>query len=115
MMSNENRRGDPTFGPLQLKSIWDQHDFRNFDLMVIIQASGCEHIAERVLQGEAISADDRSVLEIANDLAQQSGYLPLFDLSGVKVLVAEGGDEELAKFFVSDQWATRNPQGTRKL
>lgn len=115
MTTYQSRGGDPTFGPLPLKSIWVEHTFRDFDLMVIIQASGCEHIADRVIAGESISASDKSVLEIANNLAEQKGYLPLFDFDRERVYVAEEASGEFAKFFSSDQWLSRDPQGTRKL
>lgn len=116
MTSYESRAGDrSTFGPLQLKSIWHDHELRNFDLMVIIQISGCEHIAERVMRGERVSAEEKSVLEIANDLAKQKGYLPLFDLAGDNARISEKAEAELEKFFRSEEWETRNRSSTRQL
>ncbi|NQD89238.1 hypothetical protein HP499_15740, partial [Paenarthrobacter sp. CM16] len=47
MASSEYRAGETIYGPLELKSIWINHELRDFELMVIIQVSGCELIAER--------------------------------------------------------------------
>lgn len=116
MTSHESRAGDTTtFGPLQLKSIWHEHELRNFDLMVIMQASGCEHIAERVIKGESVSAGDKSVLEIANELAKQKGYLPLFDVTDDNARISENAGSELEKFFRSGEWQTRDRSSTRQL
>ena len=116
MTSYESRAGDSsTIGPLQLKSIWNEHELRNFDLMVIMQASGCEHIAERVIKGESVSAEDKSVLVIANDLAKQKGYLPLFDMTDDDARISENAGPELEKFFSSEEWQKRDRSTTRRL
>jgi hypothetical protein len=116
MTGYEVRAGDSsTIGPLQLKSIWHEHEFRNFDLMVILQASGCEHIAERVISGKFVSTEENSVLEIATDLAKQKGYLPLFDMTDGNARISENAGPELTKFFSSKEWLTRNRSSTRRL
>jgi hypothetical protein len=114
MTSYESRAGETTHGPLQLKSIWIEHELRNFDLMVIIQASGCEHIAQSVIAGEPNSENDKSVLRIANDLAKQKGYEPLFDLSG-PARVSEDAGPELERFFESAEWSKRDRSLTRQI
>ncbi|GAB3564550.1 hypothetical protein GCM10027405_20810 [Arthrobacter alkaliphilus] len=83
--------------------------------MVILQVSGCEHIAERVISGDPVSTEEKSVLEIANDLAKQKGYLPLFDLTDGNARISENAGPELAKFFESEEWLTRNRSSTRRL
>ncbi|WP_133204650.1 MULTISPECIES: hypothetical protein [Arthrobacter] len=83
--------------------------------MVILQISGCEHIAKRVLAGQAVSQADMSVLAIANDLAQQKGYLPMFVLTGLDAQVSENAADELEKFFGSEEWQKRNRSSTRSL
>jgi hypothetical protein len=116
MTSHESRAGDrSTFGPLQLKSIWHEHELRNFDLMVIMQISGCEHIAERIISGGSVSTEDKSALVIANELAEQKGYLPLFDVTDDEVRISKNGGSELEKFFRSEEWQTRNRSSTRQL
>lgn len=116
MDSHESRAGDSTtHGPLQLKSIWISHPLRNFDLMVIMQTSGGEEIAQRVISGKEVSASEVEVLEIANELAQQKGYLPLFNVSGNSAAVTDGANEELASFFKSEDWLKRDKRGTRQL
>jgi uncharacterized protein YceK len=116
MTSQESRAGDrSTIGPLQLKSIWHEHELRNFDLMVILQISGCEHIAERVINGESVSTEDKSALAIANELAKQKGYLPVFDMTDDDVRVSENAGLELEKFFSSEEWQTRDRSSTRQL
>ncbi|GAB2732887.1 hypothetical protein GCM10027038_34150 [Arthrobacter bambusae] len=116
MTSHESRAGDrTTFGPLQLRSIWNEHELRNFDLMVILQVSGCEHIAERVISGEPVSTEDKSALVVANDLAKQKGYLPLFDVTDDDVRISENAGSELRKFFSSEEWQMRDRSSTRRL
>lgn len=83
--------------------------------MVILQISGCEHIAERVLSGESVPAEDQSALAIANELAEQKGYLPLFDLTGDGAHISENAGSELGKFFRSEEWEKRDRSGTRQL
>lgn len=115
MTSHESRAGDrSTLGPL-LQSIWHEHELRNFDLMVILQISGCEHSAERVIRGESVSADEKSVLVIANELAEQKGYLPLFDVCDDHARISENAGSELEKFFSSEEWQTRDRSSTRRL
>ena len=99
MNINESRAGDKTIGPLQLKSIWDDHKLRDFDLRIIIQVSGCETIAENVMAGKNISLKDQAVLEIANDLAGQKGYKPLFDVSENGVFFNDKGGIVLRRCF----------------
>ena len=116
MTSHESRAGDrTTFGPVQLQSIWHEHELRNFDLMVIMQVSGCEHIAERVISGESVSAEEKSVLVIANELAEQKGYLPLFDVTDDDARISENAGPELEKFFSSEEWQKRDRSITRRL
>ncbi|MGO4473907.1 hypothetical protein AB4Y95_18445 [Arthrobacter sp. M-10] len=116
MTSHESRAGDrTTFGPLQLQSIWHEHELRNFDLMVIMQVSGCEHIAERVISGESVSTEDKSALVIANEIAEQKGYLPLFDVTDDDARISENAGSELEKFFRSEEWQTRDRSSTRRL
>ncbi|MDE8671065.1 hypothetical protein LFT44_20845 (plasmid) [Arthrobacter sp. FW306-05-C] len=113
MNSQEYRAGETTYGPLELKSIWKRHELRNFDLMVILQVSGGEHAAQRILRDEEVSAEDKASLAIANDLAKQKGYLPLFDLADDGAEVSEGQRAELEEFFESEEWETRNQSSTR--
>jgi hypothetical protein len=115
MNSHEYRAGDTTHGPLQLKSIWDDHELRNFELMVILQVSGCEHAADRILRGGKVSGEDKSALAIANELAQQKGYRPLFDLTDDGASVSEGAAAALREFFHSEEWKKRDRRGTRTL
>ncbi|MFJ6454967.1 hypothetical protein [Paenarthrobacter sp. NPDC091669] len=113
MASSEYRAGETTYGPLQLKSIWINHELRDFELMVIIQVSGCELIAERLLQGEPVSPRDEPNLDLANFLAKQKGYLPLFDLAGQEPSLVGGAAAGLREFFLSDEWNSRDPRQTR--
>ncbi|MDR6437054.1 hypothetical protein J2790_002197 [Paenarthrobacter nicotinovorans] len=115
MASTEYRAGETTYGPLQLKSIWINHGLRDFELVVIIQASGCELIAERLIQGESVSGTDEPPLEVANYIAKQKGYLPLFDLSGQEPDLAGGAEAGLRDFFSSDEWNSRDPRKTRRI
>lgn len=116
MTSHESRAGDrTTFGPLQLRSIWHEHELRNFDLMVIMQVSGCEHVAERVISGESVSTEDKSALVIANEIAEQKGYLPLFDMTDDDARISENAGSELEKFFRSEEWQKRDRSITRRL
>lgn len=115
MTSFESRAGEKDFGPLQLKSIWREHSLRDFDLRVIIQVSGCEEIAQKVIQGDHISESEKAPLEIANDLAKQKGYLPIFNVSKESERVSEGAEEILQKFFDSREWLNRDPSQTRQL
>ncbi|WP_026542923.1 hypothetical protein [Paenarthrobacter nicotinovorans] len=115
MTSSEYRAGETTYGPLQPKSIWIKHELRDFELMVIIQVSGCELIAERLLQGEPLSGTDEPPLEVANYIAMQKGYVPLFDLSGQEPVLAEGAEAGLREFFSSDEWNSRDPRKTRRI
>ena len=104
MNSQEYRAGETRHGPLQLKSIWSDGELRNFDLMVILQVSGCEHAADRILQGEKVSEEDKSSLTIANEVAQKKGYRPLFDLTDDDASVSEGAGAALKEFFRSEEW-----------
>ncbi|SDW04139.1 hypothetical protein SAMN04487912_101231 [Arthrobacter sp. cf158] len=115
MDSNEYRADETITGPLQLKSIWQNHDQRNFDLMVILQISGCEHAAQSFIRNEQISALERQSLNIANEIAAQKGYLPLFDLTEQNAGITDNGAATLQDFFHSAEWETRDPRGTRKL
>lgn len=110
-MHHEYRAGEATFGPLQLKSIWISHLLRNFELMVILQVSGCEHTVARVLRGESISSADRGPLDIANHVAKHKGYLPLFEMSG-QPQISEDGHQVLKDVLESDEWRGRD---TRQL
>jgi hypothetical protein len=68
---------------------------RNFDLKVIIQISGCERSAARLLHGERLSGADVGPLTMANHAARHMGYLPLFDLAGKAPTIAPGGEAVL--------------------
>ncbi|WP_284756232.1 hypothetical protein [Arthrobacter sp. efr-133-R2A-120] len=83
--------------------------------MVILQISGCEHIAERMIKDESVSAEEKSVLVIANELAEQKGYLPLFDVTDDDVRISENAGSELKKFFRSEEWQMRDRSSTRQL
>ncbi|MEV7605136.1 hypothetical protein AB0N65_06830 [Paenarthrobacter sp. NPDC089322] len=107
MTTSDYRVGETHAGSVHLTSIWVSHILRNFDLMVIIQVSGCEHIAARVLRGERISPSKRAPLNIANHVAKQKGYLPLFVFSGKDVRVSDGGESVLKDFFESADWKAR--------
>lgn len=83
--------------------------------MVILQISGCEHIAQRVIGGESVSAEEKSVLAIANELAEQKGYLPLFDVTDIDARISNNAGPELEKFFSSEEWQKRDRNSTRRL
>ncbi|MGM7775446.1 hypothetical protein ACSVHC_05415 [Arthrobacter sp. KNU-44] len=83
--------------------------------MVILQISGCEHIAQRAIGGESVSAEEKSVLVIANELAEQKGYLPLFDMTDDDVRISENAGPELESFFRSEEWQKRDRSSTRQL
>ncbi|MDI2036772.1 hypothetical protein [Paenarthrobacter nitroguajacolicus] len=78
-----------------LRSLWTSHLLRNFDLRVIIQISGCERSAARLLRGEPLSGVDVGPLAMANHAARHMGYLPLFDLSGKAPSITQGGEAVL--------------------
>ncbi len=91
-MHKEYRAGETTFGPLQLRSIWEPHILRDFELRVIMQVAGCEDVAAQLLAGGSVSTDERAPLDVANYVAKQKGYQPLFLLSGKEVRIAAGVD-----------------------
>ncbi|WP_426006358.1 hypothetical protein ACPFL9_05855 [Paenarthrobacter sp. NyZ202] len=97
-----------------LRSIWEPDILRDFELRVILQMSGCEDVTTRLLAGERMSLADRSPLDLANYIARQKGFMPLFVLSGSEVGIADGGEEVLRRFFRSEVWAGRNPKQTRR-
>ncbi|MFK0003383.1 hypothetical protein [Paenarthrobacter sp. NPDC090522] len=113
-MHREYRAGESTFGPLPLKSIWEPHVLRDFELRVIMQVAGCEGIVGRLLLGDVAGPPDMPPLEVANYVAKQKGYLPLFVGSDTEVRISEGGEEVLREFFASDEWKGRNPEQTRR-
>lgn len=76
MNSHEYRAGRTTHGPLQLKSIWDDRELRNFDLMVILQVSGCEHAADRIIRGDKASAEDKASLAVATSWLSKKATVP---------------------------------------
>ncbi|MFI2565425.1 hypothetical protein [Paenarthrobacter sp. NPDC018779] len=114
-MHMEYRAGESTFGPLPLKSIWEPHILRDFELRVILQVAGCEDIVARLLQGDGVGPADIPPLDVANYVAKQKGYLPLFVGSDTEVRISEGGEDVLREFFASDEWKHRNRQQTRRL
>lgn len=70
---------------------------RNFDLEVIIEISGCERSASRLLRGEPLSGVDVGPLAMANHAARHMGYLPLFELGGKATSIAPGVEDVLRK------------------
>ncbi|MEC3853406.1 hypothetical protein [Paenarthrobacter ureafaciens] len=82
--------------------------------MVILQVSSCEQIAARVLRGERIPASHRGPLNIANHVARQKGYLPLFVFSGRKVRISDGGEAVLKDFLESADWTARDATQERQ-
>ncbi|MFJ4208550.1 hypothetical protein ACIPY2_08830 [Paenarthrobacter sp. NPDC089675] len=114
-MFKEYQAGQTTFGPLQLKSIWEPHILRDFELRVIMQVAGCEDIVAQMLSGASVAPNDRAPLDLANYIAKQKGYQPLFVFSGREVAIADGGEEVLRRFFASDVWAGRNTKQTRRI
>ncbi|MGR0158591.1 hypothetical protein [Paenarthrobacter nitroguajacolicus] len=85
--------GEPSSA--QLRSVWNRHLLRDFDMRVIIQISGCERSAAQLLRGEPLSGVDVGSLALANHAARHMGYLPLFDLSGKVPVITEGGEAVL--------------------
>ncbi|MFC8041270.1 hypothetical protein ACFUOZ_18120 [Paenarthrobacter sp. NPDC057355] len=81
MSTNEIPRGGPLSAPT-LRSFGTGHVLRDFDLKVIMQISGCERGARRLLRGEPLSTADVGPLTMANHAARHMGYLPLFELGG---------------------------------
>ncbi|MFF2844352.1 hypothetical protein [Paenarthrobacter sp. NPDC057981] len=73
-----------------LRSFGTGHVLRDFDLKVIVQISGCERGARRLLRGEPLSAADVGPLTMANHAAHHMGYLPLFELGGKVPSIAPG-------------------------
>lgn len=114
-MFKEYRAGETTSGPAQLQSIWEPHILRDFELRVIMQVAGCEDIVAQMLSGASVAPDDMAPLNLANYIAKQKGYQPLFDFSGRDVRIADGGDGVLRRFFDSDVWLGRNPRQTRRI
>ncbi|WP_347110168.1 hypothetical protein AAHB33_05565 [Paenarthrobacter sp. S56] len=115
MVTNEYRVGDNTYGPLELRSIWKRHKLRDFELRVILQVSGCDEVASRVLAGQTILPDEKSALEVANEIAKQKGYLPLFETTGVRVQITDDGSSELSLFLKSQEWTSRDQAQTRRI
>ncbi|WP_285727163.1 hypothetical protein [Psychromicrobium xiongbiense] len=111
----EYRPGGPGFGPHQLVSIWTDRQLRNFDLMVILQVSAGENAAQKILNGEQLTNGDKETLVIANELAQQKGYLPIFALTETDARLAEDAKAQLEAFFSSRDWQSRDTNRTRKL
>lgn len=112
-MRREDRAGESGAEAVQLKSIWEPHILRDFDLRVIMQMAGCEDIAARIVAGEPVSPTDRAPTDRANYIARHKGYLPIFDFSGVYARILGDGAEVLKGFFGSDVWAGRNLKQTR--
>lgn len=75
-MNREQRASETTFGPLQLKSIWEPHVLRDFELRVIMQMAGCEGAVARLLADEPLDPNDRAPLEVANHMAKMKGFRP---------------------------------------
>lgn len=97
-----------------LRSIWEPHILRDFELRVILQMSGCEGVLARLLAGESLGAGDRAPLDLANYIAKQKGFLPLFLFSGRAVRISENGCEILLAFLGSQVWTGRNAKQTRR-
>jgi hypothetical protein len=102
-------------GPHQLRSLGELHEFREFDLMVIFQASGCEGMALNLLEGRPISTNEHLTAEIANDLAQQKGYAPIFDLSGPREQLFSDARSAVEALFNSSIWRERDTTRTRRI
>ena len=98
-----------------LRSIWEPHILRDFELRLVLQMSGCEAVLARLLAGESLGPGDRPPLDLANYVAKQKGYLPLFLFTGQEVRIAEDGEEVLRSFFDSNVWTGRNPKQTRRI
>lgn len=111
-MRRAERAGEP--GPIQLKSIWEPHILRDFDLRVIMQMAGCEDIAARIIAGVPVSPSERVLMDRANYIARHKGYLPIFVFSGRDARISDDGDEVLKGFFGSEVWAGRNLRQTRR-
>ncbi|MHC8606951.1 hypothetical protein ACW4FP_04760 [Paenarthrobacter ureafaciens] len=113
-MRRGDRVGEAGVATPRLKSIWEPHILRDFDLRVIMQMAGCEDIAERILAGESVSPADRGRMDRANYIAKQKGYMPIFITSGLDARILGDGAEVLKGFFGSEVWAGRNPKQTRR-
>ena len=98
-----------------LRSIWEPHILRDFELRVILQMSGCEQVLVQILAGGSVGPEDRAPLDLANYIAKQKGYSPLFLFSGQEVCIAEDAEKVLRRFFDSDVWIRRNPRQTRRI
>ncbi|WP_275778483.1 hypothetical protein [Paenarthrobacter sp. Y-19] len=97
MSTTEIPPGGSLSDPAHPKSPWSSHLLRNFDLKVIIEISGCERSASRLLRGEPLSGVDVGPLAMANHAAGHMGYLPLFELGGKAPSVAPGVEDVLRK------------------
>jgi len=95
------------------RSPWASHLLRNFDLKVIIEISGCERSAARLLRGEALSGVDVGPLAMANHAARHMGYLPLFELSGNKQSITQGGEAVLLEVLPQRTFPLRSIPGAR--
>ncbi|TVU66745.1 hypothetical protein FQP90_00965 [Paenarthrobacter nitroguajacolicus] len=113
-MTREQRASETTIGPLQLKSIWEPHVLRDFELRVIMQMAGCEGAVARLLAGEPLTPNDRGPLEVANHMARMKGFRPLFVALGREVRISDGGETVLLEFFESGVWSGRNPKQSRR-
>ncbi|ABM10146.1 hypothetical protein [Paenarthrobacter aurescens] len=113
-MNREQRDSETTFGPLQLKNLWEPHILRDFELRVIMQMADCEGAVCRLLAGEPLGPSDRAPLEVANHVAKTKGFRPLFVASGQELRISDGGETVLLGFFESDVWSGRNPRQTRR-
>jgi hypothetical protein len=81
------------------RSFGTGHVLRDFDLKVIMQISGCERGARRLLRGEPLSAADVGPLAMANHAARHMGYLPLFELGGKVPSIAPGVEAVLRELL----------------
>jgi hypothetical protein len=71
--------------------------------------------AERVISGESVATEDKSALVIANELAEQEGCLPLFEVTDNDARISENAVPELEKFFRSEEWQKRDRSSTRQI
>ncbi|MFJ4267993.1 hypothetical protein ACIPY1_15665 [Paenarthrobacter nicotinovorans] len=81
------------------RSFGINHVLRDFDLKVIMQISGCERGARRLLRREPLSAADVGPLAMANHAARHMGYLPLFKLGGKVPSIALGVEAVLRELL----------------
>ena len=114
MEFREARAGRTSMGPHQPRSLEEPHDLRDFDLMVVFQASGCESIALRLLRGIHIRPDEHELAEIANALAQEKGYSPIFNVSPEEVRLLSDARPAVEALFESQTWLQRDVTRTRR-